>query len=269
MEPPRDRYRQRAVTTSLRRIVAATLLSAGILGACQAASPPSLAGRTFLSVAITENGAPKALVAGTRIRLDFKDGAISANAGCNQMGGEFQLQNGLLVVANTFTTEMACDPERMAQDTWLLEVLGSKPRLTLTGDQLTIDAGRVVLHLADRRVVEPDLAITGPTWTVDSIFSGESVSSVPDGAVATLVFRADGTLDVDTSCNTGSARWQAVGTGIEVRDLGLTKKACIGPTGELESAILDTLRAGTIAADIDADRLLLRAGANGIGLRGR
>ena len=240
-----------------------------ILGACQAAAPPSLAGRTFLSVGITENGAPKALADGTRIRLDFKDGAISANAGCNQIGGEFRLQNGLLVLGDLSQTEMGCDPDRMAQDTWLVGVLGSKPRLTLTGDQLSIDAGSVVIHLADRRVVEPDLAITGPTWTVDSTFAGESVSSVPDGAVATLVFHADGTLVVDTSCNSGGARWQAVGTGIEVRDLGLTKKACIGATGALESAVVGTLRAGTIAADIEADRLILRAGAGGIGLRGR
>jgi heat shock protein HslJ len=257
------------VTNRFRLAVAATILSTVALGACQPAAQPSLAGRTFLSVGITENGAPKALVDGTRIRLDFKDGSISANAGCNQIGGEFQLQNGILVLGALSQTEMGCDPARMAQDTWLVGVLGSKPRLTLAGDQLSIDAGSVVIHLADRRVVEPDLAITGPTWTVDSIYSGESVSSVPDGAVATLVFHADGTLDVNAGCNQGSARWAAVGTGIEVSALGLTKKACPGAAGELESAVVATLRAGTIAADIEADRLILRAGAAGIGLRGR
>jgi heat shock protein HslJ len=248
--------------------VAAAVLAAVALAGCQAAAP-SLEGRTFLSIAISENGAPKTLVAGTRIRLDLKDGGLSANAGCNQLGGAFRIENDRLVLGDTFTTEMACDPARMAQDTWLLNMLGSMPRLVLAGDQLTLDAGSVVIHLADRRVIEPDLAITGPTWTVDSIFEGESVSSVPEGAIATLVFHADGTLEVDTSCNTGSARWQAVGSGIQVGELGLTKKACAGPAATLESAVVGTLRAGTLAADIDASRLLLRAGGVGLGLVGR
>ena len=257
------------MTTSTRLLLAATLVCAGVLGACQAAAQPSLGGRTFLSIAVTENGAPKALVPGTRIRLDFKDGGLSANAGCNQMGGEFQLQNGLLIVGNLSQTEMGCDADRMAQDAWFTQVLGSKPKVTLTGDQLSLDAGRVAIHLADQRVVDPDLAITGPTWTVDSIFSGESVSSVPAGAVATLVFHADGTLDVNAGCNQGSARWQPVGSGIEVSGLGLTKKACQGGAGELESAVVATLNAGMVAATIRGNELILSGGGMGLGLRGR
>lgn len=256
------------MTIRIRLALALALVAGGLFAACQA-SAPSLEGRTFLSVGITENGAPKALVAGTRIRLDFRDGSLGANAGCNSMGGEYRLDGGRLVVDSLFTTEMACDEPRMAQDTWLTNVLGAKPRLVLVGDQLTIDGGAVVLVLRDRRVVEPDLAITGPTWTVESILSGNAVSSVPQGAIATLVFHADGTLDVDTGCNTGSGRWKAVGTGIEVSDVALTKKGCIGPAGELESAVIATLGAGTIAAAIEADQLILRAGAGGLGLRGR
>ena len=257
------------MTTSTRLLLATTLLCAGVIVACQAAAQPSLAGRTFLSIAVRENGAPKALVAGTRIRLDFKDGAISANAGCNQMGGDLQLQNGLLIVGNMFQTEMGCDADRMAQDAWLMQVLGSKPRVTLTGDQLSLDAGSVAIHLADERVADPDLAISGPIWTVDSIFSGETVSSVPAGAVATLVFHADGTLDVNAGCNQGSARWQPVGTGLQVSGLGLTKKACQGGAGELESAVVATLNAGTIAATIQGNELILSGGGTGLGLRGR
>lgn len=246
----------------------AILLVGGLAAGCQPATM-ELAGRTFLSVGITENGAPKVLVAGTRIRLEFRDDGLNAHAGCNSMGGEYRLEGGRLVVGAMFMTEMACDEPRMAQDTWLMGVLGAKPRLVLVGDQLTIDAGAVVLTLRDRRVVEPDLAISGPTWVVESILTGDVVSSIAQGTVATLVFHVDGTLDVDTSCNTGSARWAAVGAGVEVRDLGLTKKACIGPAADLESKVVEVLRAGTIAAAIEADQLVLRAGNVGLGLRGR
>jgi heat shock protein HslJ len=253
----------------LRLALAAALVAGGLLAACQAAASPSLVGRTFLSVGITENGAPKALVAGTRIRLEFGDGSFNAHAGCNSMGGEYRLDGGVLIVTDVFTTEMACQPPLMAQDQWLIEVLGSKPSVTLAGDQLAISGGGVLIQLMDRRVVDPDRAITGPTWTVDSIFSGDAVSSVPQGAVATLVFHEDGTLDVETSCNTGQGRWKAVGQGIEVTGLGLTKRGCIGPNGDLEAAVVATLGAGTIAAAIEADQLILRAGANGLGLRAR
>ena len=254
--------------THLRLTLLAVCLGGMLLAACQA-SGPAMAGRAFLSVNVAENGAPKALVAGTRIRLDFQADALSANAGCNTMGGTYRLDGGRLVVGDLAMTEMGCQPELMAQDTWLAGVLGAKPQVVLVGDELTIDAGTAVIVLKDRRVVQPDLAITGPTWTVESLFTGDAVSSVPAGAVATLVFHADGTLDVDDGCNTGGAHWAPVGTGIEVSDLVLTKKACSGAAAELESAVVGTLREGTIAASIEADQLILRAGASGLGLRGR
>jgi len=255
------------MTTHLRLALAATLLLGGLVAACQTTSP-SLAGRTFLSGGITENGAAKVLAPGTRIRLDFKDGGITANVGCNTMGGEFRMDNGRLVVGQMSSTAMGCDAARSAQDGWLSAVLGAKPALTLVGDQLTIDGGGSVIQLTDRRIVEPDLTLTGSTWTVESIYSGETVSNVPQGAVARLVFNTDGTLDVDTGCNTGTARWAAVGAGIEVSALGLTKKGCMGDTANLEAAIVATLGAGSIAAAIESNQLILRAGGGGLGLRG-
>jgi heat shock protein HslJ len=265
-EPTDDDDRPRRMTTRLRLTLATLLVLGGLLGACQA-SGLSLAGRTFLSTAVTEGGAAKALVAGTRIRLTFADGSLSASAGCNTMGADYRLDGGRLVVGNLSMTEMGCDADRMAQDQWLIAVLGARPTLALLGDQLTIDGGGVVLQLLDRRVAEPDLVLVGPTWIVDSIISGDAVSSVPDGVTARLVFHADGSLDVDDGCNQGSARWNVAGAAIEVTDLGLTKKACSGPAGDLEAAVLGTLRAPAIVASIQANRLTLMAGSGGLGLR--
>jgi hypothetical protein len=44
--------------------------------------------------------------------------------------------------------------------------------------------------------------------------------------------------------------------------------ACAGAAGALESAVVGTLGAGTIVAAIEANQLVLRAGAGGLGLRG-
>jgi heat shock protein HslJ len=232
-----------------------------------AATAPQVAGRTFLSVAVTDGGAARPLVAGTRIRLDFRQTDLGASAGCNSMGATYRIENGLLIIEGGAVTEMACDAERMAQDDWLFGLLGSKPAIRLIGDELVLESGSTVVRLLDRKVVEPDVALTGPTWTVASIISGGTVSSVPAGATATLVFHADGTLAVDAGCNTGSATWKAVGGGIEVSGLGLTKMACQGAAAQLESAVIAVLRAGTIAAAIDSDMLTLQAGAEGLQLR--
>jgi heat shock protein HslJ len=250
------------------RFVVALGLGGAMLAGCQATGPV-LAGRTFLSVAVSENGAPRLLVAGTRIQLDFKDGGLSGNAGCNQFGGEYRLENGRLVMGDISQTAMGCDQPRAAQDDWLLRVLRAKPALAQIGDQLTIDAGSVVIRLADRRVAEPDQPLAGPIWTVDSVFTGEAVSSVPDGVVATLAFHADGTFDVDDGCNAGSGRWASVGGGIVVSDLALTKKACAGHAGALETAVVNVLREPSIAAAIQGNQLVLRAGTAGLGLRAR
>lgn len=253
---------------TLRRL--ATGLALAVLmttAAGCAASSPALAGREFLSVAVTDGGAAKALVAGTRIRLNFKASDLGASAGCNSLGGTYRIDSGRLIFEGGSMTEMGCDPNRDAQDQWLIQLLASKPATRLTGDELVLESGSVVVRLLDRKVVEPDVALVGPTWTVVSIITGDAVQSIPDGVIAALVFKGDGTVDVNAGCNQGGATWKAVGSGIEVADLALTKRACEGAGGQLESALVGVLRAGSIAAAIDSDLLTLQAGAQGLQLR--
>lgn len=242
------------------------LVCAIALGGC-APTTGSLAGRTFLSVSVTEGGAVRQLVAGTRIRLGFDAQAVSISGGCNAMGGQYSIEGGQLIVGSMFSTEMGCDQDRMAQDAWLSTFLGSKPTIVLIGSDLTLSGGSTVIKLLDRKVAEPDVAITAAPWQVESIISGDAVSSVPGGAIATLRFGEDGMVTVDDGCNQGNATWKAVGGGIEVGALVMTKKACDGPAGALEAAVFGVLRAGTISAGIDADVLTLQAGPAGLQLR--
>ena len=230
---------------------------------------PSLDGKAFLSVAVTDGGVARPLVAGTRIRLDFRAKDASFHAGCNHMGGDYRLDGGRLVFDAVGGTAMACDADLMAQDQWLGEFLSSNPTLTLAGDELTLASGSTVIRLQDREIVEPDIPIAGQTWTLESIISGDAVSSVPQGVVATLSFHADGSVEVETGCNSGSAMWKAVGAGIDVAGLGLTKKACAGPEAAVEGSVVAVLRAGSIVAGIDANVLTLMAGQAGLQYRAR
>lgn len=243
-----------------------SLLALPILLGCAGAPPAAIAGRDFLSTAISVDGAAKALVPGTRIRLSFRDGDLGASAGCNLMSGSYALAGGRLAVDGLGMTEMGCDPQRHAQDEWLAAFLTSGPTVSLEGDDLLLTGAGIAIRLADRRVADPDVPLVGTVWTVDSIIVFDGVSSVPQGVFATLQLRPDGGFDVATGCNQGSGRVTIDASSLRFSDLGLTRMACMGPAGEMEAHFLRILGAD-VAYRVDARSLTLQAGELGLVLR--
>ena len=266
-----------------RRRLAGTLIVASLavalgLGGCVGGAAPTpsptpapdlaaqLDGRAFLSTGVAVGGAPKQLVAGTRIRLEFRQDTLGAAAGCNTFGATFHIDGAILRISGGATTEMGCDQPRHDQDEWLFGLLGSSPTLALAGDQLTVTAGTTLITLLDRRTAQPDLPLTGRTWTLESIISGATASSIPAGVTATLEFGADSMITVASGCNTGAGRYTIepgadASTGsLTVSDLAMTKKACPDAAGSVEASVLGLLRAGTITFEIEASQLRLRAG---------
>jgi heat shock protein HslJ len=238
------------------------------LTACAAPAGPTLEGSEWLSIAVTEDGADRPLVEGTQIRLNFTDGQLGASAGCNTMGGAYRIDGGRLLFEGAGMTEMGCDEARHAQDDWLMSFLGSEPSIAQEGDKLTLTSGATVIVLEDREVAEPDLPLTGTTWTVDSIITGDAVSSVPDDAVATLVFTDDGQVEVNTGCNSGGGTYDVTDGTLRVSDVITTLRACGGAAGQLEAAVMAVLNAKEIDYAIDAGTLTLMADDQGLGLRG-
>jgi heat shock protein HslJ len=91
---------------------------------------------------------------------------------------------------------------------------------------------------------------------------------VPAGATASIVFKADGSLELNPGCNRGGGTWKLQGSGIEISGIVLTKMACQGPGGQLEGAVLQALGSGQLQATIEADVLTLRGAGGGLQLRG-
>ena len=249
-------------------LVLALTLVVGCSGA-GAAPAPQLDGRTFLSTGVSSNGTPYPLIANTRIRIAFEDGRLVASAGCNTLGGQYRVQDGLLHVTDLATTEMGCDPERQAQDEWLAKLLGGRPAVRLSGNDLTLEQAGTVITLLDREIANPDLPLVGTMWTVASIFAGDTVSTPPGNGIATLLFGADGRVQVNTGCNTGGGPYMADparGT-ITFGPIGITKKACIDETNELEVAVLMAID-GTATFSISGGALTLMDGSFGLQLQG-
>ena len=227
-------------------------------------------GRDFLSTAVTEHGQERPLANGTRIRLGFtEDGRLVASAGCNTMSGQAEIRDGRLVVADLATTEMGCDSERHAQDEWLAGFLSSRPRVDLAGDDLTLTGGGAEIRLRDREVADPDRALYGTRWVVDTVVDGDAASSVPRGAEAHAVLNEDGTFGGSTGCNQmgGRATVDDAGGTIAFAEVVATKMACDEAKMALERSVLAVLD-GTVTHEVEADRLTLtHPSGKGLGLR--
>lgn len=265
---------------------AATLVAVVLLAACQAGSaspvpaqsspaepsaPPSAAGgapsagdldgRTF----IVTRADGYTIVPGSEISLRFERGQLGISAGCNQMGGAYQVIDGVLQVGAMMMTEMACEEPLMAQDTWISTFV-SGAAATLDGDTLVLAREGVILTAMDRTVVRPDLPLEGTTWVVDGLILNQAVSSMPAGVTATLAF-ADGKISVRSGCNSGSGPAEIGDTAISFGPIGTTKMACGDPAMAVETHVLRVL-SGDVAYSIEAGSLTLLGAGGGLTARG-
>ena len=229
-----------------------------------------LAGREFLSTAVTVGGAAQPLVDGTQIHLSFSDegGLLSAAAGCNTFAALYRIDGGVLSTSDGAMTEIGCEPDLMAQDDWLFGLLGAQPAVTLSGEELELVEGNTVITLVDREVADPDLPLIGPIWSLTSIITGDAAASAPDGVVATLVFTEDGLVMVNTGCNSGSGPAEIRASTIVFGELAMTRMACQGEAALVERAMLQVLSADLVRYSVDASLLELSIGGSGLQLTG-
>jgi heat shock protein HslJ len=252
------------MTRSLILVSVLALMATG----CGAGDPATLDGRDFVLVRFTVNGTSEPLAPGTNLRMSFADGQLTANAGCNTMGGSYALRDGRLVVGDLATTEMGCDPDLHRQDERFAQFLTGNPSVAVDGDELVLEGGGLVATLRLRSSVEPDLPLVGTTWTLTSIIERDAVSSVPGGVVATLRFAGDGSLAVEPGCNSGSGTY-ALGDGvIAFGPIGMTRMACPGDRDAVEVAVTAVLQ-GEVDYDIESATLTLRSGDRGLQFSGR
>jgi heat shock protein HslJ len=225
-----------------------------------APSAADLSGRGFVSSDVTGYD----LVEGSEITMTFLDDAVSVNAGCNTMNGGFEITDGSFVADQFAMTMMACDDALMEQDTWLSEFLSSSPSISLDGSTLRFTDDEVTLTLDE---IEP-AALVGTIWTVTGTVANEGVSSVPADATASMTIADDGTVAVETGCNTGSGSVEVGDDTLTFGPIATTLRACADEAvNQLEAAVLAVLQ-GEVSYTIDGSNLSLRSGegADAIGL---
>ena len=232
---------------------------------------PALEGRTFLSQKVTEGGKDRPLVEGTQLLLSFEKGSrLGAHAGCNSMSGRYAITDGKLVIPDMMQTERVCEG-RLEQEAWYGKILRSSPSITVDGNTLVLEGGGVRIEYLDRKIATPDLELVGPTWTVDTIITKDAASHAAWPKPATLVFGADGKVQVFAGCNGGAGTYRVSGKELTFESVGLTEKACEDPlVNELETAVSALFRSPQpITWEITVDRLSLRGKDGGLDLVGK
>jgi heat shock protein HslJ len=254
------------MTTRSLRILTAGLAAALLVTACgddstsgSPATAADLDGRRFLLV---DSSGLELADEGT-VSLVFEDGNLGASGGCNQLSGPYDVDDGVLTMGPMATTEMACEPASlMDQDMAVAEFLASTPTITLDGNDLALATDSITMTFLDNAVANPDQPLEGTTWQLTGTVTGETASSVPMGAEASLTIEG-GQAAIDTGCNTGSGG-VTVGEGtLSFGPIAVTKMACEPELMELEATVLSVL-SGEATYEIDSDQLTVTNGDNAL-----
>lgn len=106
---------------------------------------PTIREGEYVVTAVAQAGEPRPLVEGSRMRVRFRAGTMTVNAGCNHLSSDYDLVGDELRLGPMAGTEMGCPKPLMDQDEWLAEVLAQP--VTVGNDPLTLTAGSVVFTL--------------------------------------------------------------------------------------------------------------------------
>lgn len=212
------------------------------LAACGEEAPagagPDLAGTSWILTGGTVDGTPLAPIATAPVTLRFgTDGTAGGTAACNSYGGDHTAGAGTIAFPSGFAvTEMACmDNGVMALESAYLAGLIRTDSYLATDTSLTLTGTGVELRFS-AVPPEPDAALVGTIWELDTILSGDSASTPI--AEATIRFGDDGSVGGNAGCNGWFGTYDpATGFG----EIGSTLMACDEPIMAQESLFLSIL----------------------------
>lgn len=245
-------------------VVAGLILALAGCGESSTSGGPQFVGRTYIATSVTQDGTPRAVVPGSQLRLSFQEDAVGASAGCNTMSGSGGITEGILVVTDLATTEMACDPALMEQESWWAELLTGRPAAEVGERALTLTSGSTVVAMTSAENV-PDLPLAGTGWQLQSIIEGGAASSVPAGTSAALAVDGSAMTVTVSDCRSTTVAIVENGTRLTFDPQPFAQPLCTGQSAVTEAAVLGVFGGGQVDVVIDGEVLTVD-GAGGASL---
>jgi heat shock protein HslJ len=207
------------------------------------------------------DGAPFPIVADAPITLTVQGTQVGGRSACNHYSGEIVVENGQVKLRSGGMTQMACPDPVMTAEAAFHVALGRIAGATRDGDRLILSGPGVELTF-DRMAPVPVGEMVGTDWVLESLISGDAVSSVA-GERATLRFDPRGTFKGSTGCRTFRGRWVLANGGVMPTDLGMDQTECPAQLAEQDSHVVGVLEG--FRASVDGQQLTL-TGERGEGL---
>jgi heat shock protein HslJ len=197
-----------------------------------------------------------------RITLTFSGDEIGGQA-CNHYGGRYELgADGTFRLGVMSMTEMACAEPMMTVEAAYHAALGAVRAVAHDGDELIL-SGEGTELVFERLPPVPDAALQGTRWVLESLITGDAVSSVQGDAW--LVLEPDGSMTGSTGCRQLSGRYVVNGDQLAWTDLRADGR-CPARLEEQDRHVIEVLEQPIVAVDGDGLTLMLPNG-EGLGFR--
>lgn len=213
-------------------IVIPILIAAGCTGRDPVPADLRLNGTRWTLTGYVADGTPRQVVHGSAVTLVFgDDGRISGSAGCNHYFAGYGMKGTAITIGPAGSTEMYCSADGvMDQESAYLSLLQKAASVTAGNDSLTVADAKGTTILTFARIIPPaPEPLIGTNWTLDSVYSGDAVSSVIAGTTITAVFGEDGSITGSAGCNRYFASYNMTGTSLSIGSAGSTKMYCTSP----------------------------------------
>ena len=251
---------QRTRTLTAILLVVATALSACAtipLGVVPSESTSLEGTYWLLETYVDPQGETHSVLPRTQVTIQFKDGKVAGNDGCNSYFGEYTLDGASLTISPLGSTMMACPELVMDQAAAFTAGLAAVSTFELSGQELTLKNTEGT-HLMTLQAAAQDLE--GTNWQAIAVNNGkQAVASVIEGTEITAVFGADGSLSGLAGCNQYNGPYVLEGKQIRIGPLATTRKACPQPEGvEAQEAAYLAALANSSSYELVGTNLTLR-----------
>lgn len=240
--------------------VAAALAAALAIAGCDLFMPPAAGGDLdgeWRLVSGTHQGDSVPIPEDAPITMTIDGAEVGGRAACNIYGGELDVDGDRVAIGAMSMTEMGCDAPVMEAEAAYIAALGDVERWARSGSTLTF-SGEAVELTYELVPEEPDAALVGTAWRLDSLITGDAVSSTVGDQPATLVLRDDGTLSGSTGCRSFDGRYEVDGESVRIGQLVTDDRAC--PDIPRQDDIVLTVLGEGFTYAIDEDRLTVASG---------
>ena len=197
--------------------------------------------RVFLSIRILENGAPKELMDGTQLRLEFEHDEFSTAGRCRSVFGRYRIEDGVLRI-RADESRVPCGERQWAQDDWYFDFIGSKPRVEARPGGLSLSKGGIVIDFRDQRAM-PTNPIVDSAWTVVSARNADIDVRADLEEPATLVFDDDDRVDIFDGCKPSRGDYSVQGRRLDFARVRGADGKCEGDEAALARAVKQVIYA--------------------------